>query len=425
MCESKQAIFTHSKRKDNDVAGFTTDKELQKAKITAGKLREWLKDFSTPYLYVNLTATRRGINKTFVYRYTKKGDESRATQQVTLGRYPILTLADARAKANELTKLKGAGDVKAQLLKAQGITFFKLVELWATKERAKGLKDFERQFNRVKMYLLPHLKDKDVKNIARVELTTVIDNIQKAERKKGISHDTSKRVFSLLRRILDYAVSKGYTDVNPVRDVRFSDAFMTSTQKHFKAITEPKTLSELLRAVEAYRGSFATRQALLFGIHTFLRSANVRGLKWDYVDFAARAIIFPADAMKMGDAFILPMSRQVERLLKEQAQLRRGDFVFASDVSASRPLSENTLNYAIKRLGFGELTVFHGFRSTASTLLHEQISAHGLGSEIIELCLDHRERNRVKAAYDRSQRLDDRARLMQYWSDYLDEVKGE
>ena len=180
-----------------------------------------------------------------------------------------------------------------------------------------------------------------------------------------------------------------------------------------------------MRAVEAYRGSFATRQALLFGIHTFLRSANVRGLKWDYVDFATRAITFPADAMKMGDAFILPMSRQVERLLKEQAQLRRGDFVFASDVSASRPLSENTLNYALKRLGFGDETVFHGFRSTASTLLHEQISVHGLGSEIIELCLDHKERNRVKAAYDRSQRLDDRARLMQYWSDYLDEVKGE
>lgn len=407
------------------MAGFTTDKELQKAKVTEGKNREWLKDFATPYLYVNLTATKRGVNKTFVYRYTKKGDESRATQQVTLGRYPIMTLADARAKANELTKLKDAGDVKAQLLKAQGISFFELVELWANKERSKGLKDFERQFNRVKTYLLPHLKSRDVKDLSRIELTTIIDNIQKSERKKGITHDTSKRVFSLLRRILDYAVSKGYIDINPVRDVRFSDAFSTSTQKHFKAITEPKILSEFLRAADGYRGSFATKQALIFGAHTFLRSVNVRGLKWDYVDFAKGAIIFPADAMKMGAEFVLPMSRQVTELLKEQAKFRRGEFVFTSDVSASRPLSENTLNYAIKRLGFGDETVFHGFRSTASTLLHEQISVHGLGSEIIELCLDHKERNRVKAAYDRSQRLDERAELMQWWSDYLDEVKGE
>ena len=119
------------------------------------------------------------------------------------------------------------------------------------------------------------------------------------------------------------------------------------------------------------------------------------------------------------------MSKQVKKLLKTMLEHKRGDFVFPSGISATRPLSDSTLNQAIKRLGFGDEMVFHGLRTTASTLLNENIKNHGFSSDVIELCLDHKERTSVKAIYDRSQRLDERAELMQWWSDYLDSLVKE
>ena len=292
-------------------------------------------------------------------------------------------------------------------------------------EKGKELLSFEKQIGRINNYLMPYLGETDIRTLSRADIARAIDKAQDAETAKGISHDTSKRAFRLLRKILDFAVSRGYIEHNPARDIIFADTFKTSKGESFRAITEPHRLGELLRAFDSFRGSNATKQALIFGAHTFLRSANVRRLKWQYVSFDKDLITYPAADMKMRADFAVPMSRQVKELLEARYYTRHGDYVFPSDITSLKPLSENTLNYALKRLGFGDELVFHGLRSTASTLLNENIKAHGLDGEIIELCLDHRERNKIKAIYDRSQRLEERARLMQWWSDYLDEVKGE
>lgn len=128
--------------------------------------------------------------------------------------------------------------------------------------------------------------------------------------------------------------------------------------------------------------------------------------------------------MKGKEAFIVPLSTSVVDMLLELKKFSGySQYLFPSDITKNKALSENTLNYAIKRLGFGDLMVYHGFRSTASTFLYENKSKHKQDSEVIELCLDHKERNRIKAVYNRSTRLDDRILLMQWWSDFIDDLK--
>lgn len=408
------------------MATFIKELELKKYKLPSGKNREWIKDISTPYLYVYANQTKKGLSKIFYYRYADNSDPRRKINQIVIGKYPSISLAQARAKANELTAMKERGE-DISPVKKQAITFKELAEQWIKKEQSKELVSLDKQIGRINNHLYPILQDKDIKTLTRLELSNAIEKIQDKEAKKGLSHDTSKRAFYLMRKIMDYALSKGYIDNNPARNIIFADTFKLSKAKNFKAVTDTKRLKELLRAFDEYQGSNSTKQALIFGIHTFLRSANVRGLKWRYVNFDKDLITYPADKMKLRSEFVMPISKQVKKILHTQKELlgSKSEYVFPSDVTKTKPLSENTLNYAIKRLGFGDDMVFHGLRSTASTLLNENIKAHGLDSEVIELCLDHRERNTVKAIYDRSQRLEDRAKLMQWWSDYLDEVKGE
>ncbi|WP_169943103.1 site-specific integrase [Campylobacter sp. RM15925] len=406
------------------MATFIKELELKKYNLFKGKSREWLKDIATEFLYVYITDTKKGLSKTFYYRYADKGDPKRKINQIVIGKYPSISLVEARTKANELTTMRERGeDINPE--KNQAITFKDLAEQWIKKEQSKELTSFDKQIGRINNHLYPLLKDKNIKTLTRLDLSNAIEKIQDKEAKRGLSHDTSKRAFYLMRKIMDYAVSKGYIDNNPARNIIFADTFKLSKTNNFKAITDTDKLKELLRAFDDYQGSNSTKQALIFGIHTFLRSANVRRLKWQYVDFDKDLIIFPAKEMKLRNEFIMPISKQVKKILHTQKELLglKSEYVFPSDVTNTKPLSENTLNYAIKRLGFGDDMVFHGLRTTASTLLNENIKAHGLDSEVIELCLDHRERNTVKAIYDRSQRLEDRARLMQWWSNYLDELK--
>lgn len=406
------------------MASFANDLALKKF-ILKNKNREWVKDDGVKFLYVLAYKTQKETTKTFYFKY-QESDEKRTTKQIKIGKYPSITLAEARLKALELERLRDRGeDLQLATAKQKAITFKNVADEWIDKEQSKGLIAFNKQIGRIEKNLIPYLGNKEITELKRRDYAHAIEQIQAREAKRGITHETSLRTFRLLRKILDLAVNKGYIEHNPTRDIIFNDAFKTSTNNHFKAITEPKKLKELLGAIEEYQGSFCTKQALAFGVHTFLRSANVRELKWQYIDFENDLITFPAEAMKLREIFYMPMSKQVKKLLKTMLEHKRGDFVFPSGISATRPLSDSTLNQAIKRLGFGDEMVFHGLRTTASTLLNENIKNHGFSSDVIELCLDHKERSSVKAIYDRSQRLDERAKLMQWWSDYLDSLVKE
>ncbi|MBP3225134.1 MAG: site-specific integrase [Campylobacter sp.] len=280
------------------------------------------------------------------------------------------------------------------------------------------------------MHLLPRLKERKLSELKRRELIEVIEQIQDYETKNNLTFETSRRTFNILKQILKFAVSKGFIETSPLSDIDFKDSFKTAKQeRHFKAITDLNRLSDFITELNANKAiNLITKNALKFALHTALRTANIRFLKWDYIDFEKSLITIPSQKMKMNKSandFLLPISKQVKAILREMQTIKRGEFVFYSDIAKSKAINENAINQAIKRLGFGDEMHGHGARSTFSTICNEYTKLHGANSEIIELCLDHAPQNRIKAIYDRSERLNERAHLMQWYSDFLENLDKE
>jgi integrase len=181
-------------------------------------------------------------------------------------------------------------------------------------------------------------------------------------------------------------------------------------------------VGQLLRPIDGYDGQPATRAALRLAPYVFLRPGELRAAEWSEFDLEAEEWRIPGPRMKMGDQHIAPLSSQAVAILRELQPLTgNGRYVFPAIGPATRPLSENTLNAGLRRLGYsGDEHTAHGFRSMASTLLNEQ----GWHPDLIELQLAHAERNKVRAAYNKAQRLPERRKMMQAWADYLDELKA-
>lgn len=192
--------------------------------------------------------------------------------------------------------------------------------------------------------------------------------------------------------------------------------------RNFASVTEPARVGELLRAIDGYSGQPITALALKLAPLVFVRPGELRGAEWSEFDLEGPEWRIPAARMKMGEQHIVPLSRQVVAILRELHILTgSGRYVFPSLLSAERPMSDNTINAALRRLGYGsDEQTGHGFRSMASTLLNEQ----GFPPDIIELQLAHQERNKVRAAYNRAQRIAERREMMQSWADYLDSLRG-
>jgi integrase len=185
---------------------------------------------------------------------------------------------------------------------------------------------------------------------------------------------------------------------------------------------EPAKIGELLRAIDGFEGQPATHAALRIAPYVFVRPGELRAAEWGEFNLDAAEWRIPAERMKMKDAHIVPLARQAVAILRELRKLTgRGRYVFPAIGSGERPLSENTLNGALRRLGYSsdEMTP-HGFRSMASTLLNEM----GFPPDDIELQLAHKERNQVRSAYNRAQRLAGRRKMMQKWADRLDVLRA-
>jgi integrase len=194
--------------------------------------------------------------------------------------------------------------------------------------------------------------------------------------------------------------------------------------KHRASITDPRKLADLLRAMGAFEGSVVVKSALWFSAYTFLRPGEVRRLEWSEVNLEGAEVRIPAEKMKTRQLHIVPLARQPLELLEELKPLTgHGRYVFPSIRATARgnvPMSENTVNAALRRLGFGrdEMTA-HGFRSTASTLLNER----GWNPDAVERQLAHAEADGVRAAYNHAEYLPQRREMMQWWADWLDGLK--
>lgn len=219
-----------------------------------------------------------------------------------------------------------------------------------------------------------------------------------------------------------YAVATGRAERDPSRDLQGALAPVVTT--NHAAITEPRKIGELLRAIDGYAGQPSTAFALRLAPLTFVRPGELRAARWSEFELNAAEPQWriPAERMKMGEQHIVPLSHQAVAILRELQLLTGGsEYLFPSLRTTKRPISDNTVNAALRRLGYShdEMTG-HGFRAMASTCLNEQ----GWHPDLIELQLAHAERDKVRAAYNRAERLAERRKMVQSWADYLDALRA-
>ena len=229
-------------------------------------------------------------------------------------------------------------------------------------------------------------------------------------------HETARRVKQRIGQVFRYAVAHGRAERDPTVDLRGALTPVKSTPH--AAITDPAKMGDLLRALDGYSGQPATAAALKLGPLLFVRPGELRRMEWAELDLDGAEWRIPADKMKMREAHIVPLASQAVNMLRELRPLTgRSRFCFPSLRTADRPMSENAINAALRRMGFdGDTMTGHGFRAMASTRLNEL----GWAPDVIERQLAHAKRNNVRAVYNRTQYMAERRKMMQAWADNLD-----
>lgn len=350
-------------------------------------------------------------------------------KKLSLGSYPEITLKEARDRRDEARRGLAQGldparekqRDKARRQNDTGNTFAAIGREFIAKRKADGHQPYS-EATAVKAEWFLSLLEADLGNLPVVDIqpADVLVPIRKIERKGN--RESARRCLQFVSRVLRYAVATGRLTSDPARDLR--GALATPTVKHHAAITDPIELGGLLRAIEAYQGQPSTMFALRLAPHVFQRPGEIRQMQWEELDLEAGVWQIPASRMKMRDPHVVPLSKQAVAILRE-AQLISGQtkgYVFPSLRTRQRPISENTLNAALRRLGYSsDQMTSHGFRSTASTLLNES----GLWSgDAIERALAHKDKNPIRGIYNRSPYWAERVAMAQWWSDYLDQLRG-
>jgi integrase len=278
---------------------------------------------------------------------------------------------------------------------------------WTEKHAGRMLARLERD-------VFPWLGSRPVNEINAPELLAVVRRIEK----RG-ALDVAHRVLGYCGQIFRYAIATGRGERDISADLR--GALPPVRSKHHASITDVKAVGALLRAIDGYEGHFITRCALRLAPLVFVRPGELRAAEWRELDLDTAEWRIPGSRMKMRAVHIIPLSQQAVAILRELHPLTgRGKYVFPSLRSGERPMSENTVNAALRRLGYdkGEMTG-HGFRSMASTLLNEQ----GWHHDAIERQLAHAERDAVRGAYNYAEHLPERRKMMQAWASYLDGLR--
>ena len=343
---------------------------------------------------------------------------------LALGVYPETSLKEARGKRDEARKLLADGkdpleEKKAkrnQIIAETTNTFQAVAAEWHEKLKSKWSTDYaNRKWYFLEKDVFPTFGDTPIKNITPRELLTLLEKIQA----RG-AIDVAHRVKGLCGEVFRYGIHTDRCDRDPTQDLK--GVLVPQKNKHMAAITDPDKVGELLRAIDGYKGDFTTLCALKLAPYVMLRPGEIRHAEWSEISFDKKQWKIQADKMKMSRPHIIPLSNQVIAILKTIEPLTgHGKYIFPSLRSKDRPMSENTLNAALRRLSFTkEEMTSHGFRGMASTLLHE----NGFKSDVIEIQLAHAERNKVKAAYNHAEYLTERADMMNWWADYLDELRS-
>lgn len=356
----------------------------------------------------------------FQYRFNGK------QKLLALGQYPAVSLADARQRREDARKLLANGQdpsaVKKAVQQAAAVsaasTFEVVAGEWFQKRKPEWVESHAVSVKgRLDNYILPAFGSKPIAEVTAADVRTMLLKIEA----RG-TVEAAKRVKVICGQVFRHAVAHDLIAHDPSAALKPSELFRKVEKRHFAAVTDPKELAPLLRSIEGYSGSIETRCALRLLPMLLMRPGELRHLEWTEVDFEAAQINIPAEKMKMRSAHVVPLSKQALAVLAEIRPLTgSGKYVFPSTRSAERPISDNTLNACFRRMGYDSDTVTaHGFRATARTILDEVI---GFRSDIIEHQLAHAVKDPNGRAYNRTAFVDDRRKMMQHWSDYLDGLK--
>ncbi len=384
------------------------DTKIRTAKMTGKRFK--LYDERGLYLEVTPTGSKRWR---FKYRYDNK------EKLLSLGLYPDVSLKKARLRRDEAREQLADGVNPSELRKTEKIkkasvnknTFEFIALEWHGKKKEKWSdKHAKRVLIRLKQDIFPWLGNHP---IADIKATELLEALRKVEDRGAV--ETAHRIKQSCGQVFRYAISTNRAERDVTADLK--EGLTAYRSKHFASITDPKEIGALMRAIDSYSGSYIVRHALQLAPLVFVRPGELRHAEWTEFDLDEQQWVIPASKMKMKRKHIISLSTQAVAILREIHQLTSNSrYVFHSERTNTRPMSENTINAALRRLGYSkDQLTGHGFRSMASTRLNEQ----GFNVDWIELQLAHTEGNSVRAAYNYAQYLPERKQMMQWYSDYL------
>lgn len=340
-------------------------------------------------------------------------------RQLALGAYPGLSLAEARIKREDAKRLLRAGRdpaVAARRAPRPGDTFRDVAEEFLMKCRSEELSAVTIEKKRWLLeFAYPELGPRRLSDIQPVDILGVLQEVERRGR-----YETTRRLRATIGAVFRFGVATARATNDPTLALR--GATIAPKVIHRAAITEPKRLGELLRAINAFDGQPTIKAGLKLLALTFPRPGELRFAEWLEFNLEQGVWIIPAEKTKMSREHRVPLSSQALTILRELKEITgKCAFVLPSPQSIKKPISENVFNLALRRLGFNsEEMTSHGFRATASTLLNE---SGKWAEDAIERQLAHIDKNGVRRAYARGAFWDDRVRMMQWWADYLDGLR--
>jgi integrase len=377
-------------------------------------------------------------SKQWIFRYTYNGKR----KKTTFGNYPLTTLENARTKrntyldliANDIDPIESNKQIKEQEKaekekQANPKTTIKFLfdAYLDMKQHNQSLKDItiNKTKKRLEQHIYEYLPLKGGTQINDISFDMFVDILKRIENVNKL--ETLERVRTSIIQILKYAYAENIlenAEIFAKIEVKTFKRVSAKDVRNMPTLTKPQEIKNLIIGINDYQGEIYTKYALLFSIHTAQRQGSIITAEWSDIDFENAMWNIPAEKMKMQIEHNLPLSKQLVKMLKELKQFTgESKYVFPNTQYKSRHMSENTVNVALRRLGYTkDEIVAHGFRAMFSTVCNEHLTTHNLPFTTIEKALAHKEKDVIKATYDRSKNLEDLKILMQWWSDYLDEV---
>ena len=366
-----------------------------------------------------LLVTPQG-SKLWRLKYRHEGKE----KLLALGTYPEISLADAREQRDKARKQIAHGIDPGTFRKAQRQAeteetetfeviarewYAKFINIWSKGHAATILR-------RMNIDLFPWIGNRPIADIKAPELLAVLRRVEG----RG-ALESAHRIRTIAGQVFRYAVATGRSERDPSADLK--GALPQPGGKHHAAITDPKEVAPLLRAIDGYQGHFVVKCALRLAPMFFVRPGELRHAEWAEIDLDEAVWNIPSHKMKTKQAHIVPLSSQAIKILTELKQLTGASrYVFPSGRSFARPMSENTINAALRYMGYDKATMTgHGFRAMARTILDEVLQ---IRPDFIEHQLAHAVRDPNGRAYNRTAHLEERKKMMQKWADYLDGLKA-